>query len=110
MKTVSEVINILNGRGYTADLNLKEDRIECSDPKVELLPGDFVVDKNYRFEGMSDPGDEAIVFAISSEKYNLKGVLVNGYGVSSIMLSEAMLQALTKDLGVYDSPDDDFLE
>lgn len=106
MKTVSEVINILKERGYTADLNLKEDRIECSDPKIELLPGDFVVDKNYRFEGMSDPGDEAIVCAITSEKYNLKGVLVNGYGVSSIMLTEEMIKALTKENNSYDSPDD----
>jgi hypothetical protein len=48
----------------------------------------------YRFEGESDPSDEAILYAISSEKHGLKGLLVNGYGVSSDPLTEAMVSKL----------------
>lgn len=94
MTTLSEVTNVLKERGYTADLSLRTTHILCEDNSKKLSPNEFTVDKHYRFEGSSDPGDEAIVFAISCPKYNLKGVLVNGYGVSSEGISDEMIKAL----------------
>ncbi|MDQ2720169.1 MAG: phosphoribosylpyrophosphate synthetase [Bacteroidota bacterium] len=94
MTTLSEITNMLKERGYNIDLNLKENCIECSGNYLQLFPGDFVVDKHYRFEGISDPADEAIVYAISSSKYNLKGVLVNGYGISSNKITDDLIKAL----------------
>ena len=94
MTTLSEVTNLLKERGYNIDFNLKENCLECNGNYLQLFPGDFVVDKHYRFEGTSDPADEAIVYAISSEKYNMKGVLVNGYGVSSDKITNEMIKAL----------------
>jgi hypothetical protein len=45
--------------------------------------------ETYRFEGNTDPSDEAIVFAIES-KNGKKGVLVNGYGISADAMSSDM--------------------
>jgi hypothetical protein len=36
----------------------------------------------HRYEGESDPGDEAVVYAIESKK-GIKGILVSGFGASS---------------------------
>jgi hypothetical protein len=94
MTTVSEVIDHLKKEGYTVDFNLKESRLECSGTDLQIHPQEFTIDKHYRFEGMSDPADEAVVYAISSPKYNLKGVLVNGYGTSSDPLTDQMIEAL----------------
>ncbi len=94
MTTLSEVTNELKRRGYTIDFNLKENCLECGGNLLKIFPGEFIVDKHYRFEGFSDPGDEAIVYAISSPKYNLKGVLVNGYGISSSSITDEMIKAL----------------
>lgn len=94
MTTLSEVTNLLNERGYNQSLNLKPTHLVCDGTDTKLFPGQFIVDKHYRFEGPSDPGDEAIVFAISSSKHHLKGVLINGYGISSESISDEMLQAL----------------
>jgi len=94
MTTLSEVTNLLRERGYTTDFNLKENCLECSGNFLQLFPDDFVVDRYYRFEGISDPADEAIVYAISSEKHNIKGVLVNGYGISSDKMTSKMIKAL----------------
>lgn len=94
MTTLSEVTNLLKKRGYTIEFNLKHDHLECLGDHLKILPGEFIVDKHYRFEGVSDPGDEAIVFAISSEKHNLKGVLIDGYGISSEGISVEMIKAL----------------
>ena len=94
MTTLSEVTNVLKQRGYTADLSLRATHLLCEDNSLKLYPDEFIVDKHYRFEGSSDPADEAIVFAISSPKHNLKGVLINGYGVSSDNISKEMIKAL----------------
>lgn len=108
MTTVSEVINHLKTKGYSADLYLKQNHLECEGNKIKLLPDEFIVDKHYRFEGESNPDDEAIVYAISSPTHNLKGVLVDAYGIYSGDISTEMLAALDerknfsgpKDLGI----------
>ena len=96
MNTVSEIIDKLKAEGYTEDFNLKESCLECKGNYLQLFPGEFVVDKHYRFEGISDPGDEAVVYAISSPTHNLKGVLVNGYGIYSEKMADEMVKALNE--------------
>lgn len=95
MTTLSEVLNQLKDRGYTTDFNLRANCLVCHGNSLEIHPGDFKVDKYYRFEGESNPDDEAIVYAISSAKHNIKGTLVNGYGISSDPLTDEMVSALS---------------
>lgn len=83
MTTVSQVINHLKEDGYTEDFNITDNCIVCGGNALRIHPEDFIVDRHFRFEGMTDPGDEAVVYAISSPKHNLKGVLVNAYGIYS---------------------------
>ncbi|MGB3344452.1 MAG: phosphoribosylpyrophosphate synthetase [Aequorivita sp.] len=94
MTTLSEVIDHLKEKGYTTDFNLKPNYLGYEGNSQKLFPEEFIVDKHYRFEGESNPDDEAIVFAISSPKYNLKGVLINGYGISSESITDEMIKAL----------------
>ncbi|MCB9364913.1 MAG: phosphoribosylpyrophosphate synthetase [Flavobacteriales bacterium] len=81
-ETVSEAINDLAKRGYTTDFKILTDQdcLMCHQTVTQLSPDDFEIDETHRFEGDTDPGDEMIVHAISSTKFNMKGVLVNGYG------------------------------
>ena len=94
MTTVTEVLDHLQREGYTTDFNLKDNCLECHGNLLQIFPDEFLVDKHYRFEGMSDPGDEAIVYAISSEKHQVKGTVVNGYGITSSALTHEMIQGL----------------
>lgn len=75
--TLSQVINRLNTQGYTEDLNRPENNT------LWLDPGAYRIDAVYRFEGATNPDDESILYALSSDGYNVKGVLVNGYGPSA---------------------------
>ena len=81
--TVSEAVNDLVKRGYTTDFSVMADKecLECKKTALQLSPDDFEIDEIHRFEGMTDPGDEMIVFAISSPKYDVKGVVVNAFGM-----------------------------
>ncbi|TDG34964.1 phosphoribosylpyrophosphate synthetase [Pedobacter changchengzhani] len=80
--TLSETINGLLKLGYSHDFNIQDECLVCNQHNITLSPEDFKIDKVYRFEGISDPEDESILYAISSEKFNIKGTLVNGYGIS----------------------------
>ncbi|MBS1743738.1 MAG: hypothetical protein JST81_11950 [Bacteroidetes bacterium] len=81
--TVSEALNALFKRGYLLDFALlnDEDCIYCHNQNHRLNAEDFEIDEVYRFEGDTDPGDEMIVFAISSNKHNIKGTLLNAFGI-----------------------------
>jgi hypothetical protein len=92
--TLSETLKELKATGYTEDFNLKADCIDCRSGQLKIFPSDFHIDKYFRFEGQTDPADEAIVYAISSEKHKVKGVLVNAYGVYSDPLTDEMLAKL----------------
>jgi hypothetical protein len=89
--TVSAAVNGLKLRGYTIDFNVEADCISC--PDGHLKPSEFVITEVYRYEGESDPADEAVVYAIES-KDGRKGVLVNGFGISADELGEEMVEKL----------------
>ncbi|HTN45734.1 MAG TPA: hypothetical protein VL098_05250 [Flavipsychrobacter sp.] len=96
--TLSEAVNDLIKRGYTTDFLLHEEKdcLLCKDNSLELSPEDFVIDEVYRFEGMTDPADESIVFAISSEKHGIKGLVINSFGANFGYRSSKLVEHLHK--------------
>jgi hypothetical protein len=91
--TVAEAVNGLKQRGYNIDFNLEADRLFCSQTPLSLQPADFEITEFYRFEGDSDPADEAVVYAIESHKGD-KGLLVTGFGISAEGMGEEMVEKL----------------
>jgi len=91
--TVTQAVNGLKQRGYTIDFNLEADRISCTKTPLVLSPADFEITEFYRFEGDSDPADEAVVYAIES-KGGQKGLLVTGFGISAEGIGEQMIEKL----------------
>lgn len=80
--TVSEATNDLIRRGYSYDFSVhaEEECLICRSTELRLSPDEFEIDETYRFEGMTDPGDEMVVYAISSPKHSVKGIMVNAFG------------------------------
>ncbi len=92
--TLSETINALVGLGYTHDFNIQDECIVCHKTNITLSPEDFQIDKVYRFEGPSDPDYSAVLYAISSTKSDVKGTLVNGYGIYSEDTASKLIEKL----------------
>ncbi len=80
-------------RGYTLDFNLQENCLQCTSEGLELSPEDFEVVEVYRFEGMTDPADSSVLYAIESTD-GLKGMLVNAYGVYANTASAELIAKL----------------
>lgn len=90
-----EAINDLRKQGYTEDFNLRQNCLECRNGEFKLFSAEFHIDNYWRFDGQTDPEDESIIYAISSDKHNIKSVLVNGYGINSEALTNEMLEKLS---------------
>lgn len=79
--------------GYEEDFNLLDEKLKTPQERGEFLAQDFIVDEVYRFEGPSNPGDEATIYAITTSK-GRKGVLLDGYNYTSGQISEELLKKL----------------
>lgn len=79
--TLTAVLSRLQAAGYTTDFRRLTDRLTCQ--QGEYGPDTFIVEETYRFEGPSDPADEAILYAIQTKDGQIRGTLVDGYGIYS---------------------------
>jgi hypothetical protein len=89
-----EAINGLRKEGYTEDFNLQNHCLGCRGGEYEILHDEFEVDKFYRFDVNTDPDDQSIIYAISSAKYKLKGILINAYGIYAEPTTNEILEKL----------------
>ncbi|MDZ7845663.1 MAG: phosphoribosylpyrophosphate synthetase [Owenweeksia sp.] len=83
-------------RGYTIDFSLMPNGIEDKAAKKVYDPSTFTVDEYHRFEGVSNPGDMSIVFAVTTND-GKKGTLIDAYGTYEDPLESEMLHKLKLD-------------
>lgn len=92
--TVSEALAYLASHGYVDDYRL------CPEGVVDVPTGAVhpmktaVIDYSFRFEGPSDPADQAIVLGVTCPDWGRKGVLVSAYGPEADAEHGALLRAL----------------
>lgn len=92
--TLSQVMNRLRiEEGYSEDFNLLDHHLELVGTDRRIPPEEFIVDEVYRFEGPSNPSDNAILYAITTTS-GIKGILVDGYGIYGGQISDGMLKKL----------------
>lgn len=94
--TVTEAMTDLKKLGYTIDFSILAEKecLICQFTATVLSPDEFEIDHFYRFEGDSDPGDEMIVYAISSKKDEKKGIVVDAYGMYAENASSEIVKKL----------------
>ncbi len=91
--TLSQAVTELQKRGYKLDFNLKPDSIECRELDKKYNPSTFHIDEFHRFEGMSNPDDMSIIFAITTAD-GRKGTLVDAYGTYQDPMTSEMVQKM----------------
>lgn len=82
MSTLSVKMNELRNEGYLLDFTIRENNL-INERSQELVDMDaIVIDKHFRFEGISNPSDNSILYAISLN-HKEKGILIDAYGADS---------------------------
>ncbi len=80
MTDMEKCMNKLEEQGYTDQFRVEKKRLlSTADPKKKYKPEDIRAANFYRFEGISDPDDMSILYAIETCD-GRKGTLVDAYG------------------------------
>lgn len=79
METMLEAIERLRSNGYRTDWYAQNGHLHCRGCQLTTDPSRVVVDDIVRFEGDSDPGDEAILFALGTSDGH-HGIYITAYG------------------------------
>lgn len=82
MATLSEAITHAVKDGYTEDFTFENGALSTVNHDGRYSPADVKIPNFYRFEGYSDPEDNAILYVIETSD-GKKGTLVDAYGAYS---------------------------
>lgn len=94
--TLSEALEDLKAQGYMYDFNLEEKQLCCEQLDKSFRPSEFKVVGSFRFEGMSNPDDNSVLYVIETSSGE-KGTLIDAYGVYADSISLEMAQRLRMD-------------
>ncbi len=83
MLTMSQVMKKLADKGITAEFRMDEGgAMHYADDDKVYEPSELKILKSYRFEGASDPADNAVLYVAKSSDGN-KGMIIDIYGADS---------------------------
>jgi len=78
-KNLLEAVDGLRSRGFTYDFHFEDSCLHCNKISEKFEANDLLITEHYRFEGMSDPEDSSVIYAIES-KDGYKGIIIDAYG------------------------------
>jgi hypothetical protein len=90
--TVTEAVEALQAKGYDIDFDLVEDGVHSKHLKKQWKAGEIEVKQFYRFEGVSDPADNMILYVLECTDGS-KGLLLDAYG-ADVAISREMIEKL----------------
>ncbi len=94
-ETLSEVVNRLTAAGYTDDFRAEPEGLRAVPSGCIHTPESLIIDEVVRYEGMTNPDDEAIVFALRCDAHGIKGTYVTAYGPQMPALDAEMVRRLS---------------
>jgi hypothetical protein len=89
--TLSGALDELARRGFTARFQVFDGGLRAAGGGETMRPRDLVIREYYRFEGISDPDDMAILYAIESTS-GVRGTLADAFGVYSDPATSEVMQ------------------
>jgi hypothetical protein len=91
-ETLTAVMADLTQRGYTEHFVPTNGRLRGVQSGRSFLPEELTIAEYHRFEGVSDPDDMAIFYAIQTRS-GVRGTLADAFGVYSDPRVSALVQA-----------------
>jgi len=89
--TVIEAMKQLRALGFDVDFNIKKNILEADNTSYNVE--DFFITEVYRYEGDTNPDEEATVYGIESND-GKKGILITSYGMYTDEDSAELLKQL----------------
>jgi hypothetical protein len=94
METLSEAVSRLDDEGFDRAFRANREGLLEAEGAPPQRPEAMIVEEMVRFEGQSNPDDEAVLFALSSPDGDLKGTFVSSFGPDIGPATAAVIQRL----------------
>ena len=95
MKSLAACLTRIIHEGYSMDFRVTDNGLESVQGHQSYSPNDIQVINFFRFEGESDPDDNAILYVIEANDGS-KGTLIDSYGT----YSDAKVNGFMKDISI----------
>jgi hypothetical protein len=95
-ETVLDAVHRLEALGYTDELHLEGTGFTCVACGACHEPGQLEITHTFRFEGPSDPSEEAIVLGVACPSCGVKGIIVSAYGPDADPALFDAIRAMTR--------------
>lgn len=82
MNTLTECSNKLYSMGFIENFRVRKGKLVASSDEQSFEANQLKISNFYRFEGNSDPSDNAILYAIETDD-GRRGMLVDAYGADA---------------------------
>ena len=82
MNTLSQILEKLRLKGMYNQIKMTEHGKRQGVGQKIYSPGDLTIVKTYRFEGDSDPGDNAVLYILENKEGKI-GYILDAYGAYS---------------------------
>ena len=102
--TLAGTMEELAGRGFIEHFTLVDGRLGAANTGSAFRAEEVTISEYYRFEGVSDPGDMSILYAIETCS-GVRGTLADAFGVYADPLVGAFMREVVRALR---SPDHTF--
>ncbi len=79
-ETLSEAMNKLKEAGFDYEFDFKDAHLCCGSENREFGSSEIKIVQVHRFEGISDPQDSSILYAVETNDGS-KGLVVDAYGM-----------------------------
>jgi len=94
MESMVDALRRFGKRGYTDEFQAKPGGLRSLATGKVFPPEGLIVEDVARFEGASDPGDEATIFALRSEEGETRGTYTVTFGPAMDVLDAEMVPRL----------------
>ncbi|CAD7806460.1 hypothetical protein CHRY9390_01514 [Chryseobacterium aquaeductus] len=102
MSTLSQVMNTMAKRGITREYRMNDAcEMRYEDSERNYKPEDLTILKSYRFEGDSNPDDNAVLYILTDTEGNI-GMIIDSYGADSNYPGEEF-DAFLRDIPINES-------
>lgn len=84
----------LTKKGYNYTFELKENGLRLIEKNLFFTPESFTIKEYYKLDGIKDPQDASLVFAIESNDGLFKGALITAYSALNELISTDLIKKL----------------
>ncbi|POY35027.1 hypothetical protein C3K47_17370 [Solitalea longa] len=84
----------LTKKGYNYTFELTGNGIRLIEKNIFLSPDNFTIKEYYKLDGIKDPQDASLIFAIESNDGLFKGALITAYSAFNDLLSADLIKKL----------------